>query len=105
MASFLAVLAALVPLNDLAAAISLGTLVAFSVVNVVVLVLRRTRPDMERLFRVPLGPVIPLLALALNLVLIVTMPRSTWIAFSIWLVAGLVVYFLYSRHRSLVREQ
>lgn len=105
LASFLAVLAALVPLNDLAAAISLGTLVAFSVVNVVVLVLRRTRPDMERLFRVPLGPVIPLLALALNVVLIVMMPRSTWIAFSIWLVAGLVVYFLYSRHRSLVREQ
>lgn len=96
----LAVLAALVPLNELAAAISLGTLVAFAVVNVAVLMLRRTQPDLERPFRVPLGPVIPVLAIIINIVLIIGMPGSTWVAFLIWLVAGLLIYFLYSRHRS-----
>ena len=59
LAGLLAVLAALIPLDDLAAAISLGTLVAFGVVNIAVLILRRTRPEMQRPFRVPLGPVIP----------------------------------------------
>lgn len=105
LAGFLALLAAFVPLEELAAAISLGTLVAFSVVNVSVLVLRKTRPELPRLFRVPGGPVIPILALCLNAVLIVTMPGATWIAFSIWLVAGIFFYFLYSRHRSVGRSQ
>lgn len=100
LAGFLAVLAALVPLEDLAAAISLGTLVAFSVVNVAVLVLRRTRPELERLFKVPFGPVIPIAAVILNIVLMIEMPHATWIAFTIWLVGGLLVYFFYSRHRS-----
>ncbi|MFI0433211.1 MAG: amino acid permease [Candidatus Nanopelagicales bacterium] len=103
LAGFLALLAALVPLVDLAAAISLGTLVAFGVVNVAVIVLRRTRPELKREFRVPLGPTIPIVAILLNLVLMVTMPHATWIAFSIWLVAGIVIYFTYSRHRSHAR--
>lgn len=100
LAGFLALLAALVPLGELAAAISLGTLVAFALVNVSVLVLRRTRPDLPRLFTVPGGPVIPVTGILLNVVLIVTMPGTTWIAFSIWLVAGVILYFTYSRHRS-----
>lgn len=101
LAGFLAVLAALVPLGELAAAISLGTLVAFTLVNVSVLALRRTRPELPRLFTVPGGPIIPIVAIILNVVLIVTMPGATWIAFSIWLIAGVAMYFGYSRHRSL----
>ena len=100
LAGLLAVLAALIPLDDLAAAISLGTLVAFGVVNIAVLILRRTRPEMQRPFRVPLGPVIPVLAVVLNVILMIGMPHATWVAFSIWLVVGLAVYFFYSRHRS-----
>lgn len=100
LAILLAVLAALVPLNDLAAAISLGTLVAFAVVNIAVLVMRRKRPDLERPFRVPFGPVIPITAVLLNVVLMIGMPGATWVAFVIWLVAGLLIYFFYSRHRS-----
>lgn len=100
LAGFLALLAAFVPLSELAAAISLGTLVAFGVVAVAVLVLRRTQPDLERPFRIPLGPVIPILALGLNVLLIVTLPWTTWIAFSIWLIVGVIIYFQYSRHRS-----
>lgn len=103
LAGLLALLAALIPLEDLAAAISLGTLVAFGVVNVAVLVLRRTRPELPRLFKVPFGPVIPVAAIGLNVVLVVTMPHATWIAFSIWLIAGIAIYFAYSRHRSHAR--
>lgn len=102
LAGLLALLAAFVPLGELAAAISLGTLVAFTLVNVSVLVLRRTRPELPRLFRVPGGPVIPVVAIILNVILLTTLPGITWIAFSIWLVAGVAMYFGYSRHRSVV---
>ncbi len=96
----LAVLAAVVPLEELASAISLGTLVAFGVVAVAVLVLRRQRPDLDRPFRIPLGAVIPVVALVLNVILAVSLPWTTWGAFTIWLLIGLVLYFRYGRHRS-----
>ena len=105
LAGFLALLAAFVPLDDLAAAISLGTLVAFGVVNISVLVLRRTRPDLPRLFKVPFGPVIPCIAVLLNIVLMIFLPITTWIVFVIWLVIGLLVYWFYSRHRSVAGKQ
>lgn len=104
LAGFLACLAALVPLAELAAAISLGTLVAFGVVAVAVLALRRSRPELYRPFRIPLGPVIPLAALTLNVILAVNLPWPTWVAFGVWLAAGLVVYFRYGRHRARVAQ-
>lgn len=102
LAGVLALLAAFIPLDDLAAAISLGTLVAFSIVSIAVLVLRRTSPDLPRLFRVPGGPVIPVVAVVINLVLMLSLPVATWIVFVVWLVIGLAVYFFYSRHRSII---
>ena len=101
LAGVLALMAAFVLLNELAAAISLGTLVAFTVVNIAVLAIRRNRPDLKPGFRVPFGPVIPILAIILNIVLIANLPLTTWIAFTIWLIVGLLVYWFYSRHRSL----
>ncbi len=102
LAGVLALLAAFIPLDDLAAAISLGTLVAFSIVSIAVLVLRRTRPDLPRLFRVPGGPVIPVIAVVINLVLMLSLPMATWIVFVVWLVIGLAIYYFYSRHRSII---
>ncbi|QFZ24813.1 amino acid permease [Saccharothrix syringae] len=95
-----AVLAALVPLGQLAEATSIGTLVAFGLVNVGVLVLRRTRPDLPRSFRVPWSPVVPLLGLGMCALLVAGLAPATWVAFGAWSVAGLVVYFAYGRHRS-----
>ncbi|MER7010011.1 amino acid permease [Saccharopolyspora sp. NPDC000359] len=95
-----ALLAAVVPLNQLAEATSIGTLVAFSLVNVGVLVLRRTRPELPRSFRTPLMPWIPLLGLALCVYLIFGLDAITWLTFAVWTVIGLVVYFGYGRRRS-----
>ncbi|GGJ04532.1 amino acid transporter [Saccharopolyspora subtropica] len=95
-----AVLAAVVPLNQLAEATSIGTLVAFGLVNIGVLVLRRTRPELPRSFRTPLMPWVPLLGLALCVYLIFGLDAVTWLTFALWTAVGLAVYFGYGRRRS-----
>ncbi|MDA3628023.1 amino acid permease [Saccharopolyspora oryzae] len=95
-----ALLAAVVPLNQLAEATSIGTLVAFSLVNIGVLVLRRTRPELPRSFRTPLMPWIPLLGLALCVYLIFGLDTVTWLTFAVWTAIGLAVYFGYGRRKS-----
>ncbi|MFI0470469.1 amino acid permease [Saccharopolyspora sp. 5N102] len=100
-----ALLAAVVPLNQLAEATSIGTLVAFGLVNIGVLVLRRTRPDLPRSFRTPLMPVVPLLGLALCVYLIFGLDAVTWVTFAIWSAIGLAVYFGYGRRRSRLNER
>jgi len=95
-----AVLAALVPLGQLAEATSIGTLVAFGLVNIGVIVLRRTRPDLPRGFRTPLMPLVPLLGLGMCLLLVFGLAPVTWLTFGIWTAVGLVVYFGYGRRRS-----
>ncbi|WIE74746.1 amino acid permease [Curtobacterium sp. MCSS17_007] len=98
-----AVAAALVPLGELADATSIGTLVAFALVNVSVMVLRRTRPDLERSYRVPLFPVVPVLGTLCCVLLAVFLGAGTWIAFGLWMVAGAVLYLAYGRRRSTLR--
>jgi APA family basic amino acid/polyamine antiporter len=95
---------ALVPLNVLAELINIGTLAAFCLVSVAVIVLRKKRPDLPRAFRCPGVPVIPLLAVAFCLTLMAFLSATTWIAFVVWLAVGLVVYFGYARHRSLLNQ-
>ncbi|MGW1677773.1 amino acid permease [Saccharopolyspora sp. NPDC002376] len=95
-----ALLAAVVPLNQLAEATSIGTLVAFSLVNIGVLVLRRTRPELPRSFRTPLMPWIPLLGLGLCVYLIFGLDSVTWLTFGVWTAIGLAVYFGYGRRKS-----
>jgi len=93
-------LAALVPLNVLAELINIGTLAAFCLVSVAVIILRKKRPDLPRAFRCPGVPVIPGLAIAFCLSLMAFLSLTTWIAFGIWLAIGLVVYFAYARKHS-----
>ncbi|WP_086560721.1 amino acid permease [Streptomyces africanus] len=96
----IAVLAGFTPLTELAALVNIGTLFAFVVVAVGVLVLRRTRPDLHRAFRTPWVPVIPILSVCASLWLMINLPAETWVRFGIWMVAGFVVYFLYGRSHS-----
>ena len=94
-----------IPLGDLADTANIGTLGAFVVACVGVLVLRRTRPDLKRPFRAPLGPVLPVLGVVSCGYLMTRLGATTWIAFSIWLVIGQLIYFLYSRrHSTLARS-
>jgi APA family basic amino acid/polyamine antiporter len=92
-----AVLAAVVPLDALAEMVSIGTLFAFLVVSVAVPILRAKRPDMKRGFRTPLNPVLPIVSAVCCVGLMASLATETWLRFLIWLVIGLVIYFLYGR--------
>ncbi|EIT85266.1 amino acid permease-associated protein [Fictibacillus macauensis ZFHKF-1] len=94
----------LVPLNKLAELINIGTLFAFTLISVAVLILRKTQPDLQRPFRCPGVPVIPVLAIAFCVFLMTQLAGITWLSFLIWLAVGLVVYFGYSRRRSTLNQ-
>jgi APA family basic amino acid/polyamine antiporter len=95
-----ALLAGFVPLSKLSELVSIGTLFAFVVVSVGVVVLRRTRPDLPRAFRAPWVPVLPILSVLACGWLMLNLPVDTWLRFLIWMAAGFVIYFGYSRTHS-----
>jgi APA family basic amino acid/polyamine antiporter len=97
---FVAVLAAVVPLEELANLVNIGTLFAFVLVSVGVIILRRTRPDLPRTFRVPLMPVLPVLSVLACLWLMLNLPGETWWRFLVWMALGIGVYFVYGRRNS-----
>jgi APA family basic amino acid/polyamine antiporter len=99
---FFGVIGALVPLDVLAELINIGTLAAFSMVSIAVVVLRRTHPQLPRAFRCPGVPVVPVLAVAACVFLMANLQWITWVAFLVWLAIGLVIYFGYARRRSLL---
>jgi APA family basic amino acid/polyamine antiporter len=95
-------LAAFVPLNVLGELVNIGTLAAFCLVSIAVIILRKKRPDLHRAFRCPGVPVIPGLAVIFCLALMSFLSALTWMAFGAWLLIGLVVYFGYARSRSVL---
>jgi APA family basic amino acid/polyamine antiporter len=97
-----AAIAGFVPLNVLAELINIGTLAAFTLISVAVLVLRKTRPELPRAFRCPGVPVVPLLAIGFCLFLMAHLQALTWIAFLVWLGLGLSIYFLYARRNAVL---
>ncbi len=92
--------AALVPIGELEEMVNIGTLFAFIVVSVGVVVLRRTRPDLPRAFRTPAAPVVASLSVAFCLWLMLNLTLLTWARFLIWMVIGLVLYFTYGVRKS-----
>ena len=88
------------PISELAALTNLGTLAAFAIVCVGVLVLRQTEPDRERKFRCPGYPVVPALGVVSSIALMCGLPALTWLRFAVWFVAGLFVYQFYGRKHS-----
>ncbi|MFE7413449.1 amino acid permease [Streptomyces laurentii] len=97
---FCGVLAAAVPLGELVNATSIGTLFAFCLVNIAVVVLRHTRKDMDRTFKVPFGPLFPVLGFACCAYSMYMLDLITWAYFGVWMAVGLVFYFLYGIRRS-----
>ncbi|HEY3438178.1 MAG TPA: amino acid permease, partial [Actinotalea sp.] len=99
-AGAVAVLAGFVPLDELSKLVSIGTLFAFVVVCLGVLVLRRTRPDLPRAFRTPGAPVVPILGVVACAWLMLNLPMLTWLRFLAWMVVGLGIYLAYGRRNS-----
>jgi APA family basic amino acid/polyamine antiporter len=101
----IATIAGFIPLGELAELVNIGTLAAFVLVCLGVIVLRINQPHLKRPFKNPLNPVFPMLGMASCGALMAFLPTTTWIRFIVWLAIGLVVYFAYSvRHSALATE-
>lgn len=98
-------LAAFVPLQKLADMVSIGTLTAFVVVSVGVIVLRVREPDLPRGFKVPGYPVTPVLSVAACGYILASLHWYTWVAFSGWVVLALLFYFVWGRHHSALNDE
>lgn len=99
-----AVVGSVTPIDDIGKMVNIGTLLAFVIVCIAILVLRRTDPDRPRPFRTPLVPLVPVLGIVFNGYMMYTLGKWNWIRLIVWLLIGLVVYFGYSRHHSEVRK-
>ncbi|MBE7323105.1 amino acid permease [Nocardioides sp. Y6] len=100
-----ALLAGFVDFETLGHLVSIGTLFAFILVAVGVLVLRRTRPDLQRGFRVPAAGVVAPLSVLLSFYLMLNLVGDTWLRFLAWMAVGVVVYFAYGRRHSRLGQQ
>jgi APA family basic amino acid/polyamine antiporter len=94
------VIGAFVPIDALAEMVSIGTLFAFFVVAIAVIVLRRTKPKMDRPFRTPSVPWLPVASVVTCILLMVSLATETWLRFVAWFVVGMGVYFFYGRKHS-----
>jgi APA family basic amino acid/polyamine antiporter len=97
---FVAFFSAIANIDVVISLTNIGTLSAFVLVCIGVLILCAREPQRPRKFRVPLVPLTPLLGIAMCVFLMAGLPRATWIRFVLWLVTGLVIYFAYSARRS-----
>jgi APA family basic amino acid/polyamine antiporter len=102
---FVAIFAAFANINEIVELTNIGTLFAFVLVCIGVLILRRTDPDRRRVFRTPFVPWVPLLGIGMCLYLMLGLPLKTWILFGAWLVVGLVFYFAYGFRHSKLRSR
>lgn len=100
-----ATMAALIPLRILAELVNIGTLLAFVIVCAAVLIMRKTNPKASRPFLCPFVPVVPILGIGTCLLLMFSLPAENWWRLIIWLAIGLVIYFFYSRHNSVLARE
>jgi amino acid transporter len=100
-----ALLAGFIPLDYLADLVSIGTLTAFIVVAIGVIILRRREPNLERGFRVPGYPVTPVLTVIACVYILYGLQWYTWVAFALWVSVALAFYFIWGRHNSALNRQ
>jgi len=98
------IMGALLPLRILAELVNIGTLLAFVIVCIAVLIMRRTNPEMPRPFRCPFVPLVPLLGIAFCLLLMFSLPVENWLRLIVWLVVGFAIYFSYGRSHSVLGQ-
>jgi APA family basic amino acid/polyamine antiporter len=100
-----AIAAGMLPLQLLGQLVNIGTLLAFVLVSAGVWILRRARPELDRPFRTPFMPLVPILGILCCLGLMLTLPIDTWLRLFVWLVIGLVIYFSYGRRHSRLQRE
>jgi APA family basic amino acid/polyamine antiporter len=102
---FVATLTAFLPIDALLHLTNIGTLFAFVIVCAAVLIMRRINPDANRPFRCPFVPVVPILGIGTCLLLMLSLPAANWYRLFAWLALGLVIYFTYGRHHSILGKE
>ena len=100
-----AIISGLFPISILGEMVSIGTLLAFVIVCIGVLVLRYNQPNIKRPFRAPFFPFVPILGAGLSLTQMVFLPRDTWLRLLVWMAFGLVIFFFYGRKHSTLRYE
>jgi len=100
---FVAIFASLIPIGILGELVSIGTLLAFVIVCAGVWVLRVRRPELERPFKTPLVPFVPIMGIVVSSLLMALLPLGTWIRLIAWLIIGMFIYFGYGRNHSKVQ--
>jgi len=98
-------MASFIPLGVLAELVNIGTLLAFVIVCAAVLIMRYRHPEAVRPFRCPWSPVVPLLGVGFCLVLMLSLPSANWLRLAIWMLLGLLIYFLYGRRHSVMARR
>src|SRR5438270_9207339 len=99
-----AIVGSVTPIDDIGKMVNIGTLLAFVIVSASILVLRRTNPDQPRPFRTPWVPLVPILGILMNGFMMYKLGWVNWARLIVWLVIGLVVYFMYGRKHSRVQR-
>jgi APA family basic amino acid/polyamine antiporter len=99
------VIAGVLPINILGELVSIGTLLAFAIVCIGIIILRKTKPDIHRPFRTPWVPLIPLLGAGICLAQMLSLPLDTWLRLIIWMAIGFAIYFLYGMKRSKLNKE
>ena len=102
---FVSIFAGFVPVADLGHMVSIGTLLAFTLVCVGVIVMRKRNPEAERPFKTPLVPLIPILGIIVCVLMMASLPLVSWERLGIWMLIGVVVYFLYGKRHSVLRKE
>ncbi|MDP2336553.1 MAG: amino acid permease [Bacteroidota bacterium] len=99
------VLAGILPINILGELVSIGTLLAFAMVCIGIIVLRVKRPDLERTFKTPFVPLVPILGAGICILQMLSLPWETWARLIIWMAIGFVIYFTYGIRKSKLRNK
>jgi APA family basic amino acid/polyamine antiporter len=102
---FISLFAGFVPISVVGEMTSIGTLLAFVMVCLGILILRKKQPDAERPFKTPFVPLVPILGIVTCVVMMVSLPLDTWIRLFVWLAIGFAIYFWYGRKHSKLRQE
>jgi APA family basic amino acid/polyamine antiporter len=102
---FVSIFAGFMPVAELGHMVSIGTLFAFSLVCIGVVVMRKKNPEAERPFRTPWVPLIPILGVVVCVLMMASLPVESWERLAIWMLIGIVIYFLYGKKKSVLRKE